>query len=181
MNKTDAKKIAEKITNEQLAEMLNNARRLIKDWRQISNVNKSMTKGAAWNILAQNFDVSRKYNSIVVKNMVWEFGEYLPEELKPVKVVKNKYAGIVNHQEPIFRDELPEVGEYTYYAGSFYKVAEIKEFPHGIMIGIYDQNDNEHIDYVKAESVKKAIPCYACHGGGCPVCSGIGKLIQDNC
>ena len=69
-------------------------------------------------------------------------------------------------------------GNEVFYAGAFYKVAEIKEFPHGIMIGIYDEPKSKHIDYLQPNSVNEVYPCYACQGGGCPVCSGYGRIIQ---
>lgn len=68
-------------------------------------------------------------------------------------------------------------GEEVFYAGYFYKVAEIKRFPHGLMIGIYDENNSIHIDYLNPETVNKVEPCYSCQGGGCPVCGGYGRLV----
>lgn len=69
-------------------------------------------------------------------------------------------------------------GNEIYYAGNFYEIAEIKDFPHGTMVGIYDEPPTKHIDYLNPSGVKEVVPCYACQGGGCPVCSGYGKLIQ---
>ena len=69
-------------------------------------------------------------------------------------------------------------GEQIYYAGSLYNIAEFKEFPHGIMIGIKDEFKTNHIDYINPDSVSKVNPCYACQGGGCPVCSGQGIIIN---
>lgn len=69
-------------------------------------------------------------------------------------------------------------GDEVFFAGSFYQVAEIKEFPHGIMIGIYDDPATKHIDYLNPKSCGEVLPCYACQGGGCPVCSGFGKILQ---
>lgn len=69
-------------------------------------------------------------------------------------------------------------GQEIYYAGGFYEVADLKDFPHGKMIGIYDQPPTKHIDYLKPESVSNVFPCYACQGGGCPVCSGSGKIVE---
>ena len=69
-------------------------------------------------------------------------------------------------------------GNKVFYAGAFYEVAEIKEFPHGIMIGIYDDPNTKHIDYLQPNNVNEVIPCYACQGGGCTVCCGYGSLIQ---
>ena len=101
MNRPDAKKIADTITNEQLLQMFNSAKENITDWTKISNVNKGMTKGAAWNILAKDFDVSKKYHNLAKINMIREFGEYLPKELKPVKYKRHSSKPPI-HQEPNF-------------------------------------------------------------------------------
>lgn len=89
MNKKLAREIAEKITNEQLQQMFNNAKEGVMSWESISYVNKGMTKGSAWNILAKDFDVNGKHHILAKQNMVREFGEFLPEELKPVKEQKS--------------------------------------------------------------------------------------------
>ncbi len=73
--------------------------------------------------------------------------------------------------------ELKE-GDEVYFAGGFYKVAEIKEFPHGIMIGIYDEYGTNHIDYLHPKDVRETYHCYACQGGGCPVCGGFGIIVN---
>ena len=70
-------------------------------------------------------------------------------------------------------------GNKVFYAGSFYIVAEIKEFPHGIMIGIYDEPNTKHIDYLQPNGVNEVYHCYACQGGGCPVCGGYGVIVQQ--
>jgi hypothetical protein len=101
MNRIDAKKIAEIVTNEQLDEMFNVAKIGIKDWTKVSNVNKGMSKGSAWNILAKNFDVNIKHHIMAKINMIREFGEFLPEELKIKK--KSKVSQLRPfHQEPEF-------------------------------------------------------------------------------
>ena len=100
MNRNDAKEIAETITNQQIADMLKAAKEGIQDWTKRSSCNSSMTKGLAWNILAKNFDVNKDYHSIAKKNMIWEFGDFLPENLKPTKVKKN--LPIPVHQDPEF-------------------------------------------------------------------------------
>lgn len=101
MNRTDSKKIAETITNEQLKDMFEKAKSSITDWTKVSNVNKGMTKGAAWNILASNFDVNEKHHKLAKYNMIREFGEYLPEELKPIKKAKI-LPSYIHHEEPKF-------------------------------------------------------------------------------
>ena len=100
MNKTDAKKIAQIVTNEQLQEMFNAAKVGIKDWTKVSNVNKGMTKGSAWNILAKNFDVNIKHHILAKTNMIREFGDFLLEDLKPKKKIRNQF--IPFHQQPEF-------------------------------------------------------------------------------
>lgn len=105
MNRNDARKIAEIITNNQLKEMLDSAQKNITNWDKVSSVNKGITKGTAWNILGKDFDVNHKYHILAKTNMVREFGEYLPEDLKPVKKQKTPIVKPV-HQDPVFWDEL---------------------------------------------------------------------------
>lgn len=69
-------------------------------------------------------------------------------------------------------------GDEVFYAGAFYEVAEIKRFPHGVMIGIYDEPKSKHIDYLQPDSVNEVVPCGSCQCGGCPVCGGYGRLAQ---
>lgn len=102
MNRTDAKKISETITFEQLKEMFANAKEGIQDWEAVSAVNKSMTKGMAWNILFKGLDESMTHRALGVKNMIWEFGDYLSDDLKIKKKAKSKAKIKVHHQDPIF-------------------------------------------------------------------------------
>lgn len=101
MNRSNAKKTAATITNQQLLEMFKSAKENITDWTKVSNVNKGMTKGAAWNILARNFDVNKEYHNLAKINMVREFGEFLPKELIPIKPKSTPPINVV-HQEPNF-------------------------------------------------------------------------------
>jgi hypothetical protein len=105
MNKSDAKKIAETITFEQVKEMFNNAKANINNWEEISAVNKGMTKGAAWNILKHGVKPEIVNQPLALKNMIWEFGDHLPEHLKVKKISKKKAQAICFHQEPIFNKE----------------------------------------------------------------------------
>lgn len=100
MNRNDARKIAETITNKQLQQMLETAKAKITDWTKVSSVNKSFTKGVAWNILAKDFDVTYKYHILSKTNMIREFGEFLPDELK-IKKVKRQFP-TPTHQDPQF-------------------------------------------------------------------------------
>lgn len=101
MNRKDAKQIAQTITNEQIQDMFDKAKENIKDWTKISNVNKGLTKGSAWNILAKDFDTLVNHHILAKTNYVREFGEFLPDELKPKKKSKKNSQNII-HQEPIF-------------------------------------------------------------------------------
>ena len=100
MNRIDARKIAEKITNEQLQKMFESAKKEIKDWTKVSSVNKGLTKGTAWNVLAKDFDVNHNYHIMAKTNMVREFGEFLPVEIKPERKTKKMNNPV--HQDPIF-------------------------------------------------------------------------------
>lgn len=100
MNRTQARKIAETITNEQLVGMFKRAKNGITNWEKPSTVNNGCSKGVAWNILVKDFNVFHKYHILAKTNMVREFSEYLPEELQPIKV-KKKVINTV-HQNPNF-------------------------------------------------------------------------------
>ena len=99
MTRYTASQIAEVITNQQLAEMLEAAKSGIQDWTATSAVNKGMTIGTTWNVLASGFDVSQKLHILAKTNMVWEFGGFLPDSIK--KPFEPKPI-IPTHQEPIF-------------------------------------------------------------------------------
>ena len=98
MNKNAAKQIAETITNEQLQQMIENASKKITNWEKVSVVNKSFTKGVAWNSLCRNFDVNHNYHIFQKMNMIREFGEFLPDEIKPQKRSRKRITPI--HQDP---------------------------------------------------------------------------------
>lgn len=106
MNRSDAKILAQTITNQQLMDMFNAAKIGVSDWTQTSIVNKGMTKGVAWNILAQNFDVEGVYHIMGKINMIREFGEFLSQELKPQRKNRKKNESIIFHQNPIFKNEI---------------------------------------------------------------------------
>lgn len=100
MKKHEAREIAETITNEQLAYMFKKAKAIITDWNKVSKVNKGLTKGVAWNILASNFDLNEEYHILTKTNMVREFGEFLPDEMLPDKKSKSKIKP--SHANPDF-------------------------------------------------------------------------------
>ncbi|HHZ70807.1 MAG TPA: hypothetical protein EYN54_11155, partial [Methylococcaceae bacterium] len=97
-----AKKIAETITFVQLQEMFNNAKENITDWTVTSAVNKQMSKGTAWNILFVSLKPETMTHPMAIKNMIWEFGDHLPEQLKIKKQTKVSRHVDVTHQEPNF-------------------------------------------------------------------------------
>jgi len=110
MNKSRAKKIAEKITYEQLKAMFDNAQIGISDWTKTSTVNKGMTKGAVWNILQPGLKPEIMSESLALKNMIWEFGDFLDDVFEDDDP-KSKAIIKVHHQEPVFHklnsDEWP--------------------------------------------------------------------------
>lgn len=101
MNRKLAREIAETISNKQLQQMFNKAKVEIKDWTKVSFVNKGMTKGAAWNILAKDFDLESTSHIMAKTNMIREFGEFLPYEFNPKKKGFKELPKPM-HQEPKF-------------------------------------------------------------------------------
>lgn len=105
MNRTLARKLAETITNAQLKDMFDKAQNGIRDWTKTATVNKGMTKGAAWNILAADFDENKEYPTIAKTNMIREFGDFLPQQLRnPPKDKKQYEPKAPVHQEPRFKN-----------------------------------------------------------------------------
>jgi len=104
MNRSDARKIAETITNQQLAIMFQNAKNNIRDWNVRSSVNKGISKGLAWNILAHDFDATKDHHILAKTNMIREFGEFLPQELLPPPR-RHRPLGDFVHHEPKFKTE----------------------------------------------------------------------------
>lgn len=105
MNKTDAKKIAQTITREQLGAMFEAAKSGIKDWEKRSAVNPVLTIGKSWNVLHGAFERGdlrgERIRLMVYKNMIWEFGDFLPDDLKPKKKARPALPDPF-HEEPMF-------------------------------------------------------------------------------
>ena len=99
MNRYEAKNIAETIKTTDLIQMFVNAQNNIKDWQQVSNINPIMTKGTAFNILTK-CKITDDTHILAKINMIREFGEFLPNYEKKVKVKKELPTPV--HQEPIF-------------------------------------------------------------------------------
>lgn len=102
MNKINAKVISDTISNEEILSMINNAQKGINDWTKRSRVNKGMTLGTSWNILAYNFDVKANHMSNYKINLIWEFGDFLPKYFKINK--ENKVElNLPYHEVPKFK------------------------------------------------------------------------------
>lgn len=101
MNKRFARIIADEITKEQLDRMFDRAEAGVIDWTARSSVNSSFTKGTAWNILSK---CSRnRLQKLAIKNMVWEFGDFIADEFDHLNPKKNKIRlPEPVHQEPKF-------------------------------------------------------------------------------
>lgn len=102
MNKADAKKIAACITRQQMAEMMQSAKLKTSNWEQKSDVNPLLTKGAAWNIFYPVFTSGRPMSMPAKTNMVWEFGDFLTDDLKPKKTKRAKSQTAPHHEDPVF-------------------------------------------------------------------------------
>lgn len=104
MNRNEAKKIAETVSNKDLNEMFKNAQSSITDWKQVSRVNIGLSKGIAFNILSngfgKEFDESKAIHILAKINMIREFGEFLPNYSKPIR--KERTENSTSHQEPNF-------------------------------------------------------------------------------
>jgi len=70
-------------------------------------------------------------------------------------------------------------GSRVLYAGHTYEVAVVKPFPHGNMIGIYDEPPSKHVDYIQPSNANVVYDCHACIGNGCEVCGGYGNLVGN--
>lgn len=101
MNKTEVSEYSESVTLEDIKQMFVNAKSKITDWQQVSTCNIGLSKGVAFNILSAcliSYKTIDDINKMALKNMLREFGEYLPGYLYPLK--KDKVIHPVAHQEP---------------------------------------------------------------------------------
>jgi len=138
-SKSEAEHIATIITNQQIYDMFKSAMASIKKWEMTSNVNKSISKGVAWNVLASGFDVKKHYHYLARINMVREFGEYLPPELRRIKAyVKRQPIPSAFHQDPKFDGYEETIVKYLYH-GSPIEITRDKS----IATGTYFSDDLE--------------------------------------
>ncbi len=97
MNRDDAKKIAETVSESDLKHMLVDAYRTIKNWNVPSNINKGISKGAAFNIYTK-INIDRDTHILAKINMIREFGEFLPNYQKKETIKKTPES--FYHEEP---------------------------------------------------------------------------------
>jgi hypothetical protein len=107
MNKRLAKKIAQDVSTTEMEYMFIKSRAVIRDWTQVSSVNKNMSKGASYNILYRVFlDLKDKstFSNLIKTNIIWEFGDNLPITtiLRHQELTKPKHDATVYHEEPNF-------------------------------------------------------------------------------
>ena len=101
MSPRNAKLIAETVTRDQLAAMFEKAKTSIPDWTVASDINPCMSLGKTWNVMYPLFMKGGRLSPIIRKNMVWAFGDYLDESLKPAKKVRAPKPDVY-HEPPIF-------------------------------------------------------------------------------
>lgn len=97
------KDFSKTVSQDHIKFILERAKNDIKDWTVPSRQNKGISRGSFWNALHCNKVLKSDSSSSIVKyRMLVEFGEYLPERLKPV--MKKKTEPKVIHQDPIFEN-----------------------------------------------------------------------------
>ena len=74
MNKQEANNLCRIIKNDDVFNMLKNAKLGIKDWKAASKINPIFSKGIAWNIFAAHFDVTKVYPVIIYRIFLWNLG-----------------------------------------------------------------------------------------------------------
>jgi hypothetical protein len=101
MNNKFAYELSRRITNEQIADMLEKAKTGVKDWTKASKANKGLSRGVHWNIFCKDFKVEKECSYILKYRMIQEYYEFLPTELQPPKKPK-KLQKPPTHFDPIF-------------------------------------------------------------------------------
>lgn len=103
MNRSEASKLADTVSLDDLKQMFKNAQTGVKDWTAASRVNKGLSLGVTYNILSKGLNENQsagEIHHIAKRNMIWAFGEFLPGYEKPVPKIKSEIP--VSHQEPDF-------------------------------------------------------------------------------
>lgn len=105
MNKSTARNLSKIIKNNDVFNMLKNAKLGIKDWKAPSTLNPGFSKGKAWNILAANFDVNKVCNEHILRNILVEFGDflYIKPYMEPYITKRETKLNVeIYHEEPDF-------------------------------------------------------------------------------
>lgn len=97
LKRSEARAIEETLTDEQMKTMLERAKQFIVDWGVSSRVNPSLSRGFIWNLLVPR--AFEKNVKIIRHGLLLEFGDFLPQELWPVRRTRSK-AVLKTHQEP---------------------------------------------------------------------------------
>lgn len=95
MNKYNAKILAQIVQKDDIIQMLMTAYNSIFNggWSKPSTVNPSLAKWQAWDLFTNVFIDDPTYIPCCVskRNMIWQFGQYLPDDiLKKLPLKKNK-------------------------------------------------------------------------------------------
>jgi ATP-dependent phosphoenolpyruvate carboxykinase len=101
MTQQYAKDLANRMSNQEIKEMLVNAMNGITDWTQPCKLNSGMSWGIAWNLLAKNFDGNNGHREFHKVQLLRMFEAWLPEKYKQVRKKKMNPEKVA-HQEPDF-------------------------------------------------------------------------------
>jgi hypothetical protein len=102
MKRSDAKNIADIITDEQIKQMLNRAKEEVKDWTRPSKDNKGLSRGSHWNIICKGFENITTFSHIHKYRIIREYNEFLPDEIKQKFTKKQVIIQKPIHHDPIF-------------------------------------------------------------------------------
>lgn len=105
MNQLESKKIAEKLSLNDLKTMFVKASEEIKDWTVRSKINLGLSIGATFNILSSGFSKYKSENEIPIhvrRYMIQEFGQFLPPHFLDLIKKEKIQLSPPSHQEPNF-------------------------------------------------------------------------------
>lgn len=98
MNKHNATILAKIVSKEQIIDMLMSAYNSILDgeWSTPSRINPSLAKWQAWDVFTDGFIENPSYQPchFSKRNMIWQFGEYLPPHILQKLPIKKEQSKI---------------------------------------------------------------------------------------
>jgi hypothetical protein len=106
ITKQYAKQLSEKITDNQIRDLIQKTKVEITEWAVSCRCNKNFSRGKFWNIFCADY----KNGSIpmVKRRILEEFGDLLPNELKEKPKTKRiKNTPFCYHEEPKFKELWP--------------------------------------------------------------------------